>query len=57
LRCSSEIDDGEPAMAESNAILHEGAARIRPARVHSLRHGCNGTASGASIEGERYKHQ
>ena len=41
----------KPAMAEGDAILHEGAARVRPARVHSLRHGCNATAGGASIEG------
>jgi hypothetical protein len=38
-------------MAESDAILHECAARVGPARVHSLRHGCNATTGGASIEG------
>jgi hypothetical protein len=51
LRRRSEIDDGKPAMAESDAILHECAARVGPARVHSLRHGCNATTGGASIEG------
>jgi hypothetical protein len=51
LRRSSEIDDGKPAMAESDAILHECAARVGPTRVHSLRHGCNATTGGASIEG------
>jgi hypothetical protein len=38
-------------MAESDAILHECAARVGPTRVHSLRHGCNATTGGASIEG------
>jgi hypothetical protein len=38
-------------MAESDAILHEGAACVRAARVHSLRHGCNAAAGGATIEG------
>jgi hypothetical protein len=38
-------------MAEGDAILHERAARIGSARVHSLRHGCNAAAGGASIEG------
>src|ERR1700732_577446 len=38
-------------MAESDAILHEGAACVGPARVHSLRHGCNAAAGSASIEG------
>ena len=51
LRCGSKIDDAQAPMAEGDAILHEGAARVRPARVHSLRHGCNATAGGASIEG------
>ena len=38
-------------MAEGDAILHEGSARVGPARVHSLRHGCNAATGGASIEG------
>jgi hypothetical protein len=38
-------------MAEGDAILHEGAARVGTARVHSLRHGCNAATGGASIEG------
>jgi hypothetical protein len=38
-------------MAERDAILHEGATRVRAARMHSLRHGCNATAGGASIKG------
>src|SRR5262249_55757847 len=51
LRCSSEVDDAQSAVTERDAILHERAAGVRPARMHPLRHGCNAAAGGAPIEG------